>query len=96
MLVMTRFSARIGLRDGIHIFGINGIPRFTSTVWDTLVKSTVPRQVGLRPAVGFQLIELPTGLEGIICVNRGCTDPTKRTTNRKTGSLIRVDINDGS
>ena len=94
MLALTRRPARIGLRDGIHILGVNGMPRLTSSVWDACVIlgiraqklcATVPR---FCPAVGFQLIELVTRFKVIILTTRSSTDPTKGTPRRKTGSAV--------
>ena len=56
MLAFTRRSARNGISDGMDVFGIDDMPQFAFTVRDTWVLRTV-RKVGLRPAVGFQLIE---------------------------------------
>jgi len=41
--VLTRWPARIGLRDGIHIFGLNAIPRSTIWLaWEMLVWRPIP------------------------------------------------------
>ena len=40
--VLTRCPARIGLRDGIHIFGLNDIPR--STIWPAWVILHAPQE----------------------------------------------------
>jgi len=49
MLVLTRVAARIGVRDGIHIFGIHGMPQIT--IGDTGTIITIQIEVFLGTGV---------------------------------------------
>ena len=96
MYILTRRPARIGMGDGIHIIGINVMPRIT--IWDTLtIKGIFVIVVRICPTINSLVTELIAGIEGITFAHLGSSIvPIKSTSRGMTSEDYYVDDDEES